>query len=203
MAMKGQRMIIATTTEYGTDEDTEMGSRVTRSVFDNYMRRPSLKDQAIHTIASMANNDQLMMGSGEDGPLLYDAAFIFMDRGQARFLISGRAAAYCFEDGHLTHRSDPAEASIIGNGAAYVPRLEEAFELKKGKLAFLAASRSLAAVPDGEIERALLAADSPETWMDGLRALVGADRQFCAVTVFPPPSKPALPWGMGRDKGMD
>ena len=49
-------MIIATTTEYDTDEDTEVASRVTRSIFDNYMRRPSVEDRAIHTIAVMANN---------------------------------------------------------------------------------------------------------------------------------------------------
>ena len=54
LAVRGPRMTIATTTEYGVDEDSEYSSRVTRSVIDNYMKRPSLADRAIGTIATMA-----------------------------------------------------------------------------------------------------------------------------------------------------
>jgi len=40
-----------------TDEDTEIGSRVTRSIIDNFLRRPSLEDYALTAIATMASND--------------------------------------------------------------------------------------------------------------------------------------------------
>ena len=61
--MKGPRMIIATTTERGTDEDTENGSRVTRSIIDNFMRRPSLEDRAVTTIYTFAGTLEAYEGS--------------------------------------------------------------------------------------------------------------------------------------------
>lgn len=195
-------MTIATTTEYGTDEDTEIGSRVTRSIIDNYMRRPSLKDMAITTIASMASNDLSMMRAGEDRSAPVDAAFVFIDRNHARFLISGRSAAYHFEDGKLLHRSDPKEASVMGQSPRYQPRLEEGFELKPVKNAFLAASPALAAaISDEALEASLEGMESPEVWMEKLKALVGPDKQFCAIAAFLPLSRPSLlSMVFGREK---
>lgn len=193
-------MTIATTTEYGTDEDTESGSRITRSIFDNFMRRPSVMDEAIQAIAAMANNDQLMMRADEDERQLFDAAFVFLDRGQARFLISGCAAAYYFDDGALAQRSDPAEAPAFGAGPKYEARLEPVFSVDSEKPAFLAASRTLAAVPDADIERALCESSTPAEWMEKLKALVGEDKQFCAVTAFLPPEKPSRIQGIFHGK---
>lgn len=186
-------MTIATTTEYGTDEDTEYSSRVTRSIIDNYMKRPSLEDRAISTIATMANNDLRMLGDGNDAPQTFDAAFAFIDRGRARFLISGGSAAYHFEDGKLIHRSEASEASLIGSGPRYIPRLEEPFEIGQGKTAILTASRCFAATLSNEaIEESLKGVESPGDWMERLKALVGPDRQFCAIAAFLPPTKPSM-----------
>ena len=145
VATRGPRMIIATTTEQGTEEDTETTSRVTRSMFDNFMRRPSIEDQAIRTIASMANNDLSMMNPENDDAVLCDAAFVFLDRNKARFLISGKSAAWHFEDGKLKNRSSRDAAPQIGSGRYYEPHLEPVFELKQGKNAILAASQTLEA----------------------------------------------------------
>lgn len=186
-------MIIATTTEQGTEEDTETTSRVTRSMFDNFMRRPSIEDQAIRTIASMANNDLSMMNPENDDAVLCDAAFVFLDRNKARFLISGKSAAWHFEDGKLKNRSSRDAAPQIGSGRYYEPHLEPVFELKQGKNAILAASQTLAEqVSDEEIEKALNESASPEEWMERLVNLVGEDKQFCAITAFLPSEKPSL-----------
>ncbi|MBQ6324644.1 MAG: hypothetical protein IJI26_01085 [Clostridia bacterium] len=186
-------MTIATTTEYGVDEDSEYSSRVTRSVIDNYMKRPSLADRAIGTIATMANNDLMMMQGGTEAAQMFDAAFAFIDQGRVRFFISGGSAAYHFEDGKLLHRSDPSEASLIGSGVRYTPRLEPAFEMGKGKTVILTASRCLAAtVSDEALEESLKGAETPEDWMERLKALVGQDKQFCAIAAFLPTEKPSM-----------
>ena len=184
-------MIIATTTDHDTDEDTEAASRVTRSVIDNFMRRPSIEDQAMRVILTMANNDLNMMKTGAEESILCDAAFIFMNRNRVRFLISGRSFALHFENGKLVHRSDAREASVIGYGPRFEPRLEEAFELHQEKNAFLAASGALhESLSDEEIEAALNRSETPEEWMEQLKTMAGDDRQFCAVTSFLPVAKP-------------
>ena len=180
-------MIIATTTDRGTDEDSETAGRITRSMVDNFMRRPSTEDRAVHALSTMANNDLCMMSLNDERPPLCDAAFIFIDRNKARFFISGSSAAYHFENGKLAHRSDPADADIIGSGPRFRPRMEPAFELNQVENAFLAASASLAhAVTDEALEESLRASASPEEWMERLKELAGPDMQFCAITAFPP-----------------
>jgi len=180
-------MIIATTTDRGTDEDSETAGRITRSMVDNFMRRPSTEDRAVHALSTMANNDLCMMSLNDERPPLCDAAFIFIDRNKARFFISGSSAAYHFENGKLAHRSDPADADIIGSGPHFRPRMEPAFELNQVENAFLTASASLAhAVTDEALEESLRASASPEEWMERLKELAGPDMQFCAITAFPP-----------------
>ena len=190
VAMKGPRMIIATTTDRGTDEDCETAGRVARAMTDNFLRRPFVDEKPIFTLATMANNDLCMMSLNDERPPLCDAAFIFVDRNRARFLISGSSAAYHFEGGKLAHRSDPTDADIIGSGPRYRPRIEPDFELEQTENAFLAASASLAkAVSDEALEESLRASSTPEEWMERLKELVGPDVQFCAITVFPPMAK--------------
>lgn len=195
--MRGPRMIIATTTDRGTDEDSESAGRVTRSITDNYMHRPSVENRAMHALSTMANNDLAMMGlNGGDRheePVMCDAAFVFINRKQARFLVAGASCAYHFEKGELAHRSLPGETSPIGIGPRFEPRMEPVFELNKEENAFLVASPSLArAVTDEQVTEALRASKTPEEWMEGLKRLAGDDTQFCAITCFLPLGKPPL-----------
>lgn len=187
--MKGPRMIIATTTEHGTDEDTEIGSRVTRSIADNFLRRPSLEDHALTTIATMANNDLIMLDSGQDSPILFDAAFVLIDKDHVRFLIAGGSSAFYFEDGELKKRSERQDNALFGLGPRYKPVLEPGFRIQGEKIAFLTASEGLTqAVSDKQITEALLESESPEDWMNRLIRLAG-DKEFCAITAFLPPMK--------------
>lgn len=191
--MKGPRMIIATTTDQATEEDTEVSSRVTRSMFDNFMRRPSLEDQAILTIASMANNDLAMMRSIDSDQILCEAAFVFIDQSRYRFLISGQSAAWHFENGRIVHRSNAEKAPVIGAGVHYTARLEPIFELGQEKNAFLTASRTLAEnLTDDDLEETLQASETPEEWMQHLVEKVGPQKQFCAITAFLPNEKPSI-----------
>lgn len=183
-------MIIATTTERGTDEDTESSSRVTRSIVDNYMHRPSVDDRAVRALATMANNDLTMMSVEDEEPPLCDASFIFISHNKARFLLSGDSVAYHFEDGRLVHRSRSEGAPIMGSGPHYNPRMEDVFDIGQNKNAFLSASPALArAVSDQQIEEALRASESPKDWMSKLEKLAGDDTQFCAITFFLPQGK--------------
>ena len=185
-------MIIATITEYGTDADSELAGRVLRSAADSFMRRPSVEDKAIRMISIMANNDLNMMCGMDDGARC-DGALVFLEGNRARFLMSGSAAAYHFEEGQLAHRSKAQEVSCIGSGVRYEPYMEPVFELKPGRNAFLTASRGLAeAVGDREIEQALKASETPEQWMNCIRELAGPEREFCAVAAFLPDRRPPL-----------
>lgn len=186
-------MIIATTTEAGTDEDTEAAGRVTRQIIDSFLKRPSLSDHAINAVAAMANNDLSMMNLDGELPIGCDASFIFLERNQARFLVAGNAAAWHFENGRLAHRSEAGTAPLIGTGPHYKPRLEPVFALNREENAFLVASPTLAAsLKDADLEEALNKSKSPEEWMEQLKTMVGLDKQFCAISVFLPVAKPSL-----------
>ena len=186
-------MIIATTSEHDTEEDTEVGSRVTRSICDNFMRRPSLEDHAITAISTMASNDLAMLRSVDDQLIMCDAAFVFMDRNRARFLTSGSSAAFHFEEGKLAHRSEPGESPVIGSGPRYKPRLEPVFQLNNAKNVFLAVSKTMAeALTVEAMEETLNQSENPEDWMQRLEALVGEDKQFCAIAAFLPQTSPSF-----------
>ena len=177
------------TSDYDTEEDTELGSRVTRSCIDNYMRKPSLEDRAMSMISTMANNDLIMLLSGRDKPVLFDAAFVFVNHEEARFLISGESAAYYLKDGRLVRSSLPQGTAVIGSGLSYRAGLEPKFTLDGEKNAFLTASKSLNSVLTGEIlEETLAESKTPGEWMEKLKALAG-EKQFCAAAVFLPPRK--------------
>lgn len=187
--MKGPMMIAATTTDHDTDEDSEAGSRVTRSIIDHFVRRPSLEDRALEALSVMANNDLIMLGHDMEKPMLIDTACIFANKGQGRFLISGSSAVFHFEEGRLARRSSPQTASVIGMGSQYRPALDPPFELRNVDTAFLAASGGLVeAVSEEQIRQALNDSKTPEEWMNRLIELAG-DREFCAITVFLPPKK--------------
>ena len=198
-------MIIATTTDYGCDEDSDSCGRVTRTLIDNFMRRPSVEDRAITALTTIANNDLAMLSTAGDHQPMCDAAFCLVDRNRCRFFISGSSAAYHFEGGTLAHRSLPGEADVLGSGPRFSPRLEESFELHTGENAFLCASPALPkAVTDDQVGEALRESKTPEEWMDRLKELA-AGIQFCAVTAFLPNAKHSvlktLMGGMRGDKG--
>ena len=190
--MKDRRMIIATITEYGSDEDTEIGSRVLRSMADSYMRRPAVADEPMRMISVMANNDlALMRDTGER--IECDAAVAFLYGSKARFFLSGAAAAYHFEQGRLAHRTRREEGSVIGRAIRFEPTLEEAFTLKPGKNAILTASPGLGrSVSDRALEEALNESETPEEWMHHIEGLLAPDTRFCAVAAFLPDEKPSL-----------
>lgn len=197
-------MIIATTTDYGCDEDSESCGRVTRTLIDNFMRRPSVEDRAINALATIANNDLSMLSTSAEHQPMCDAAFVMVDRRRVRFLISGTSVAYHFEGGLLAHRSLPGEADVLGSGPRYAPRLEEPFDLRQVDNAFLTASPAFArCVTDEQVGSALRESKTPEEWMERLRALAG-DVQFCAVAAFPPKNTHSLlqvlKGGMHRDR---
>ena len=183
-------MIIATTTEQGTNEDTEAASRVTRSIADNYLRRPSIEDRAVHMLATMANNDLSMISQRDEEPSRCDGAYVFVNHNKARFLTAGDSVAYHFVGGELDHRSDEGVADSFGIGPRYEPNIGPIFELQLAENAFLTASGSLAAAVSAEaICEALRASGTPENWMEQLTLLAGPETQFCAVATFLPVKK--------------
>lgn len=144
-------------------------------------------------IAGMANNDLIVMNMQGEASTLCEGAFVFVNHNKGRFLISGVAAAYHFENGKIVHRSAPGEAPPFGASYHYSPRLEPTFELGKAEHAFLTLSRSLAIrIGDEELEGSLVGVETAEQWMQHLTELAGHETQFCAVTAFLPPARPGL-----------
>lgn len=186
-------MILAVTTEAGSQEDAREAGCLTQFVLDSFGMRPSVEERAVRRLAYMACNNLAMLQTGSERPVRLDAAFVFVRHGQARFLISGESAAYHFEAGVLAHRSQPDTADRFGAGPSFQTRMEPVFSLRHSDNALLAASPSLAhTLTEEQIQQALQGAKTPEEWLERLKEQMGPDRPFNAAAAFVPGAGPSF-----------
>lgn len=187
-------MIIVTTTDFKTDEDSELASKATKIAIDSFLKRPGLDDKAMRAVADFANNGVFMENGGqedknEEKPLCAMAGLFSID-GHARWIACGGAMVFHFEDGKLARHSAAKETPPLGVGPRYFLELEDTFELTAEKNAFLVCSRELALQTTPEmLEKTLENSKTPEEWVKNILAEVDTKRQFCLNVLFLPERK--------------
>lgn len=180
-------MICVTATESGTDEDCEAGGRITKTLIDHYMRRPSLDDRVMDILAKECNKSLYVPGS-TDSLSCCDMAALLMLEGEARWLVSGTSRIYYFFNRKLAGGSGDSPYPLLGQRMAYDPILDPPIRLQEGDNAFLLASRKLTeTVSVPEMEEMLAESSDAADWMERLTSRAGKDIQFCATTVFVKP----------------
>lgn len=187
---RGPQMICVTATESGTDEDCEAAGRITKTLIDHYMRRPSLEDRVMSILAKECNKSLYVPGNMDSFGCCDMAALLLLE-GEARWLVSGTSRVWYFFDGKLVGGSGDSAYPLLGQRMAYDPMLDPPLRLREGNNVFLLASRKLAeTVSVPELEETLAESSNAVDWMERLISRAGADTQFCATTVFIKPKGP-------------
>lgn len=187
---RGPQMICVTATESSTDEDCEAAGRVTKTLIDHYMRRPSLEDRVMDILLKECNKSLYVPGNTDSFGCCDMAALLLLE-GEARWLVSGTSRVYYFFDGKLAGGSGGSAYPLLGQRLSYNPILDPSVRLREGDNVFLLASRKLSeTVSVPELEETLAGSSDAADWMEKLISRAGADTQFCATTVFLKPRGP-------------
>lgn len=105
----------------------------------SFLRRPSLRDEAVNTIADFIN--QGIYAFQEPGkPFFCSLAALYEYRGKARTIVSGDAHICHFKDGKLIGQSEEQEEPLFGERIRREQETEPEFELSGGSHAFLLVS---------------------------------------------------------------
>ena len=165
---------------------------------DSFLRRPSLRREAMETIGGFMNHT-VMAWIRPYPDFSFDAAALFLLKDQVSWLISGTGAVLIYVDGQLYKSSAPKPYPVLGIAHSYEPEVMEPVSLPEkveDKVALLLLSGSCPGQDSLEIIReSLFSAESPEAWLEKVMTqnLPGAS----ALAVFLPPKKKIFS-GQGR-----
>lgn len=103
---------------------------------DSFLRRPSLADEAMETIARFINEGIFILQDMEKR-FRCSAAFLYVYKGMGRVFSAGNALALHYRDGKLTHRFYTSDAPEIGSmlrgGSIFSPE----FDISEGTNGFV------------------------------------------------------------------
>ena len=167
----------------------QVGSKVTRVVIENYLRRPSLKDEAMEKILEFASSGVLVRQT-PGSRVECNAAMLFVSGGSFRWVRAGAVYLMHFVDGQLLHAAGRSESAPLGAMGAEKAEMLSSTDLGQGENSFLLCSASLVKyVTTEEIESALSMADTPADWLNTLRSLFesrSAGETLSLMTIFAP-----------------
>lgn len=175
---------------YNEPKDQEsVGGKVTKVVLENYMRRPSLKEEALKKLTEFAH-DAICVQQAPNYPVECAMGVLMIQDNRFRWITTGDVRIYHFVNGQIMEENE-GTAQRLGSGHEQtMPEVLPATEFRKGENSFLVCSGSFArVVREEEIENALSAADSAEDWLRALKDLYEdrcADEPFALMTIFMP-----------------
>lgn len=149
----------------------------------SFLRRPSMKAQAIRMICSFMNNIVLSTRR-PTMDYTYHACALFVFKNKAVWWGSGDVNAVLICDGEPVFVSKPQTYPFLGFSPAYAPKELEEIELKKGEYAlFMSAGKA----PDNEQIQTICAllkkSQTPQEWLEAVR-MEYEDSFSSALSVF-------------------
>lgn len=173
-----------------------LGGKVTRVILENYLRRPSLKEEALKKLTEFAHDAICVQQSPE-----YQAecalAVLLTQGNEFRWITTGDVRIFHFVNGQImeTNRGD---APRLGSGKTReMPEVLGITGFQQGENSFLLCSGSFAKyVNEQEIENALSLSDNAEEWLRTLRDLYESrceSEPYALMTVFMPQKRKRLP----------
>lgn len=193
---KGKNSIAVLAVGYNEPKGQEtLATKVTRVLVEHYMRRPSLKEEALQKITEFAHDAICVQQA--PGYQAECAMGVLMAQGdQFRWITTGDTRIFHFVNGQVME-SNSGTSPRLGNGREKeMPEVLPATEFKKGENSFLLCSASFTKyVREDEIENALSLSESPEEWLRTLRNLYEDRSQgepYALLTVFMPEKRKRL-----------
>ena len=193
---KGKNCICVLADGRNESRDSEpIGSKVTRIIVENYIRKPSLRDEALDKISEFANSGVLI----KQTPTYHvecSIGMLMVQKDKFRWLRCGDVNLYHFVDGQLVLSTVDGNSTPLGTVGDLRMDTIDATELGKGENSFLICSTSFAEhIRTTEMENALSAADSADQWLRMLKDLY-EDRAngeaYSIMTIFVPSKRRRL-----------
>ena len=197
-ASKGKNSICVLAVGSNEPKQNEgVGGKVTRVVLENYMRRPSLKDDALMKLTEFAHN-AICIEQTPNFHVSSSLAVLMTQGDHFRWLCAGDVHIFHFVNGQLMNSNKGLSPELGGSESKDCPPeslAETAFG--QGENSFLLCSGSLLRyLKIGEIENALSLSDTAEDWLQSLKDLY-EDRcegeSLSIMTVFVPSPKKRPP----------
>lgn len=176
-------------------EGDPTGSKVTRIMIENFLRRPSLRDEALEHILEFANSG-VMIKQTPAYRVECSTAALMVHKDAFRWMRMGDVCLYHFVDGQLVNSAEEPSSPALGAGQQTKMDALPETQLGQGENSFLLCSASFAKyVKTTEMENALSAADSAEQWLKMLKDLYEDRSQgepYSIMTVFVPSKRRRL-----------
>jgi len=173
-------------------EDTA-ASKVCKVLFENFLRRASLKDEAIEHLNAFMNDSILSMQSPQYKVVCSSSALIVCGE-RFRFFAHGSIKAYHFINGQVVDAFPAQPTPKLGEGLSSAVTASPEIAFTRGEHSFLLAGEDVARlISDEELEQTLARATSAAHWIDLVQSLFQqrckeGDR-FNACTLLMPSKK--------------
>ena len=173
-----------------------LDGKVTKVVLETYMRRPSLKEEALKKLTEFAHDAICVQQA--PGYQAECAMGILLTQGDKfRWLCTGDVRIFHFVNGQVME-ANKGNAPRLGSGKTReMPEVLSETDLQQGENSFLICSESFVRyVKEQEIENALAMSDNAEEWMRTLRDMYEdrcADEPYALMTLFVPQKRKRLP----------
>ena len=170
-------------------DQESVGGKVTKVILENYLRRPSLKEEALQKLTEFAH-DAICVQQAPNYPVECAMGVLMIQDNRFRWITTGDVRIYHFVNGQIMETNEGTAKRLGGGHEQTMPEVLPATEFRKGENSFLICSGSFArAVREEEIENALSIADNAEDWLRVLKNLYEdrcADEPFALMTIFMP-----------------
>ena len=166
-------------------------SKVTKILLENFLRRPSLNDEAMSHLANFANDGIFAMQSPQYRTSC-SAGALFFHKDSYRYLGFGTVRAYHFVDGQIIHAYPETPVESLGSRQHIDSISQPAAKFGKGENSFLLCSANFAsAITPDELEESLAEATTAEHWVTLLRNLFESrsSEEYALTVMFMPKKK--------------
>lgn len=194
---KGKNGVAVLAIGYNEPKGQEtLATKVTRVVVEHYMRRPSLKEEALQKITEFAHDAICVQQS--PGYQAECAMCVLMTQSEEfRWVCSGDVRVFHFVNGQIMEENEGNSPRLGSGKTKDMPEVLPSTEFKKGENSFLVCSASFTRyVREDEIENALSLSENPDEWLRTLRNLYEDRCQgepYALMTVFMPQKRKRLP----------
>ncbi len=172
-----------------------IAAKIASGFVESYLRRPSLKDEAIQKMTEFAH-DALTQQQSASYPVACHLAVLATLGNQFRWMTLGDVRIYHFVNGQIMRSNEGSVPPLGSRQGEKRPDGISATDFSQGENSFLICSGSFArAVREHEMENTLSMADSAEDWLRLLRELYEdrAEEPFALQTVFIPARRKRMP----------
>ena len=173
-----------------------VGGKVTRVMIENYMRRPSLKEEALKKMTEFAH-DAVCIQQSPAYQVECDLGILLLHGDSFRWMCAGDVRVFHFVNGQIVHASGTASVPLGRGGEKTLPDLLQETRFEKGENSFLLCSGSLLAyLKEAELENLLAMSENAEEWLRAIRDLYEDRCQgepYALMTLFMPEKRKRMP----------